>query len=131
MSRRAAAPVVVGVICAVAAFAAVTALDGDEDVPRPPPASATSAESSPGLTVFARMGCGNCHRLSAANSSGQIGPDLDQRLASYTPATLRAKIVDPYPAGEAFDVMPEDFGERLSDGELDALVSFLLATRAR
>ena len=129
MSRRMAAPAVVGVICAVAAFAAVTALTGDDDAPRPSPAP--PAESSEGLQVFARMGCGNCHRLSAASSSGEIGPDLDQRLGSYTPATLRAKIVDPYPGGEASNVMPEDFGKRMSDAELDALVSFLLATRTR
>ena len=86
-----------------------------------------------GRAVFARMGCGSCHRLAAAAGTGTVGPDLDLRLPSYDAASLRAKIVDPYPAGEAqyFAAMPTNFGTRMSEAELDALVSFLLATARR
>ena len=74
------------------------------------------------------MGCGGCHTLAAASAHGEIGPDLDARLPSHTAATLRAKILDP-PTSEAFAQMPTDFGERMSDAELDALVAFLLESR--
>ena len=122
-------PVVVGVVCAGATFAAVASLTGEGDPSRPPPTTAAPAKSSDGLRVFARMGCGNCHRLAAAGSSGEIGPNLDERLRSYTPEALRAKVIDPYPnsSPEDFKMMPEDFSERMSDAELAALVSFLLA----
>jgi mono/diheme cytochrome c family protein len=79
------------------------------------------------------MGCGGCHRLAAGGGSGEVGPDLDLVLAGYDAASLRAKIVDPYPAGDpaAYAAMPQDFGRRMSAGELDALVAFLLASARR
>jgi hypothetical protein len=42
-----------------------------------------SASSSAGAKVFASAGCGGCHTLSAARSSGQTGPNLDQLMPSY------------------------------------------------
>jgi mono/diheme cytochrome c family protein len=78
-----------------------------------------------GLAVFTRMGCGGCHRLAAAQSSGPIGPSLDERLPSHTRGSLTAQIVSP----PSYSMMPDDFGERMSDAELDALVDFLLAVR--
>ena len=58
------------------------------------------------------MGCGSCHRLAAGAGIGPIGPDLDAVLPNYDAAMLRAKIVDPYPAGASasFAAMPQDFG---------------------
>ena len=88
--------------------------------------------SAAGAAVFARMGCGGCHRLAAGGSRGGTGPALDPLLHGYEAASLRAKIVDPYPAGTAgyFAAMPQDFGTRMSERELDDLVAFLLgATR--
>jgi cytochrome c5 len=79
--------------------------------------------SSSGREVFERLGCGSCHHLSAAGSSGQIGPDLDLKLPDHTGASLTAKILAP---GET-SMMPQDFGARTSDAELRALVRFLLA----
>jgi cytochrome c553 len=37
-----------------------------------------SKASSPGAKVFASAGCATCHTLSAANSKGQVGPNLDE-----------------------------------------------------
>ena len=71
------------------------------------------------------MGCGSCHRLAAARAEGPIGPSLDETLESHTAESLRAKIVSP---GE-MSLMPQDFGQRMSDDDLDALVGFLLASR--
>ena len=80
------------------------------------------------------MGCGGCHTLAAANSRGQFAPNLDERLPSYNRAALKAKITDPYPGqkpGQQFvDVMPQDFGQRMTAAELDALVTYLLAAAA-
>src|SRR5688500_7641216 len=114
---RSAAPLVAGIVAAAAAILLLSAGGGS-----PPPAA--SAGEPAGRAVFARMGCGGCHTLAAASARGEIGPDLDARVPSHTAASLRAKILDPSataPAG-SFDVMPGDFGERMSDAELDALV---------
>ncbi len=36
-----------------------------------------------GMRVFTEAGCGSCHTLAAAGSTGTIGPALDGRRASY------------------------------------------------
>ena len=112
--RRHAVPFAAGVAAAAAAFAVVllTTDDGGEG-------------REAGLAVFTRMGCGGCHQLAAAGSTGPIGPNLDERLASHTRESLTAQILSPDPAG----FMPDDFGERMTDAELTALVDFLLAVR--
>lgn len=61
----------------------------------------------------------------AAGSNGPIGPNLDERLGSHTAESLKAKIIAP----GGTSVMPSAFAERMDDDELDALVSFLLASR--
>ena len=42
--------------------------------------TSTSAQGDPaaGKTVFASSGCGGCHTLKAAGSTGTVGPNLDQ-----------------------------------------------------
>jgi mono/diheme cytochrome c family protein len=40
--------------------------------------SSSSKSSSPGAKVFADAGCGTCHTLKAAGSSGTVGPNLDE-----------------------------------------------------
>lgn len=136
--RRNAVPFAAGVAAAAAAFAVVVlTTDDDGGDGRAPqggevaaPASPAPAEPVPagreaGLAVVTRMGCGGCHRLATAGSTGPIGPDLDQRLPNHTRESLTAAILTP-PAGS---IMPEDFGKRMSDAELTALVDFLLAVR--
>ena len=116
MNRRV-APLVAGLAAAGAAFAAVTlATDGGDERPSAAPA---------GQDVFARMGCGSCHRLEAADAEGQIGPNLDVALADHTRESLTAKIRNPGTGS----MMPGDFAERMTDAELAALVDFLLASR--
>jgi len=94
------------------------------------PATAARQPADPGRALFVRMGCGSCHRLAAGAGIGQVAPDLDLLLPNYGAASLRAKIVDPYPAGvpEEFLAMPEDFGRRMNAREVDELVDFLLGT---
>ena len=107
---------------------------GDEDrsagAGATPPRTMALDGPAAGRALFARMGCGGCHMLAAGGGAMSIGPDLDTVLPNYDAAMLRAKIVDPYPAGpsESFPEMPQDYGSRMSSGELDDLVAFLLST---
>jgi cytochrome c oxidase subunit 2 len=132
--RRNAVPFAAGVAAAAAAFAVVLLTTDDGGNGRAPEGGEVAgAAPSPdvpegheaGLAVFTRMGCGGCHRLAAANSTGPIGPDLDQRLSNHTRESLTAQIVSPRP----LSIMPEDFGERMTGAELGALVDFLLTVR--
>ena len=124
MTARWAISAGIALAVAVAAFALLAPAGGDDGAGAEDPADAGWSE---GRAVFAAMGCGSCHRLAAAGSTGTIGPDLDQALAAYDRESLGARIVRV--PGQGFSTMPDDFGERMTDAELDALVSFLLAAR--
>ena len=81
-----------------------------------------------GATVFAANGCGSCHTFKPANASGTVGPDLDE-IATPTAAFIHQSIVDPnknVEKGFSPGIMPQDFGDKLSSDELDALVEYLL-----
>jgi mono/diheme cytochrome c family protein len=123
-----AAPLVAAAVAAVAAFTVVT-LSSAGDSRERSAASEPRAGVVEGRSVFARFGCGTCHTLHAARARGPIGPNLDEALPRYDRDALAAKIVEPYPDGapREFAQMPTDFGERMTDRELDALVAFLLA----
>jgi mono/diheme cytochrome c family protein len=61
----------------------------------PPPAAGANvvppgANAAAGKAVFASAGCSGCHTLSAANASGQIGPNLDSLRPAY--AVVAAKV---------------------------------------
>ena len=74
----------------VASYVATVAGTGDPDAPAPapttpapapePPAGGggTAGDAAAGKDVFATAGCGGCHALADAGSSGNVGPDLDQ-----------------------------------------------------
>jgi mono/diheme cytochrome c family protein len=129
--RRHAVAFAAGFAAAAAAFAVALLTTDDGGNGRAPEGGQAAARAplpeglEGGLAVFTRMGCGGCHRLASAHSSGPIGPDLDERLANHTRESLTAVILRP-PAGS---LMPSDFSERMNDAELDALVDFLLAQR--
>ena len=93
-----------------------------------PGAAPPEVAGGAGAQVFANNGCGGCHTLAVANSGGTTGPDLDEVLPGQSEAEIEESIVDPeakiaqgYPKG----VMPQDFGEKLSEEELKELVKFL------
>ena len=116
---------VAGLTLAILALTAGVGADDSTDAPE----QIAAGESQGGRALFARMGCASCHTLAAAGSTGEFGPNLDQRLRAHTAASLEATILDP-PGPRGFSGMPEDFGTRMSAAELDTLVSFLLASRA-
>jgi mono/diheme cytochrome c family protein len=70
-----------------------------------------------GEEIFAASGCGSCHALEAAGSSGTIGPNLDERKP-----TLEAAVEQITNGGNG---MPA-FGDRLSPEEIRAVASFVV-----
>jgi cytochrome c oxidase subunit II len=81
-----------------------------------------------GAAVFAANGCASCHTFKPANATGTVGPDLDE-IKTPTAAFIRQSIVDPnkeVEEGFSPGIMPQDFGDKLSADELDALVEYLL-----
>jgi mono/diheme cytochrome c family protein len=95
-----------------------------------PGAAPPKVPGGPGAQVFANNGCGGCHTLAAAKSGGVTGPNLDESLApGESMAAIEEMIVKPnaeivkgYPA----NVMPQSFGETLSEKELEDLVQYLV-----
>lgn len=89
-----------------------------------------SPQTEGGAQVFASTGCGSCHTFKAANSTGTIGPDLNEYLApDDDKAGVEEMIVDPnaeIAEGYSANVMPKNYGQVLSKGELKQLVQFLI-----
>jgi mono/diheme cytochrome c family protein len=86
-------------------------------------------------------GCGSCHTLADAGTTGTVGPNLTERLASdcALPASKKIRgptlahcihtaIVDPYafiPSGYHAGIMPSTFSKTLSASQIKALVEYL------
>ena len=73
-------------------------------------------------------GCGACHTLADAGTTGTTGPDLDRALPGMSEDEIRTDIVDPnasIASGFQANIMPPNFGETLSAQQLDGLVAYL------
>jgi mono/diheme cytochrome c family protein len=95
-------------------------------------AQAVQGDAAAGEAVFQAQGCGSCHTFTAAGSTGTTGPNLDDALEGADAAQVEESIVDPNAEiTEGFNagVMPQDFGDKLSDEELADLVAFLTQQR--
>ena len=82
----------------------------------------------PGGQVFGENGCGSCHTLAAAGSTGTTGPDLDKVLPGMSAAQIKQSITDPnakISAGYPPNVMPSTFGQTISPKDLNTLIQFL------
>lgn len=93
-----------------------------------PDASAQGGGEIDAAQLFVDSGCGSCHTLADAGTDGQVGPSLDEALPGQDPEMIRTSIVDPgakvaegFPAG----TMPTNFGDTLTEAQLDALVEYL------
>jgi mono/diheme cytochrome c family protein len=53
------------------------------------PAEKLKGDSTKGKAVFASQGCGSCHTLAAANSTGTVGPNLDSLKPDYRAVTAQ------------------------------------------
>jgi cytochrome c oxidase subunit II len=95
--------------------------------------AAAAAGSAQGKTLFTQQ-CGTCHALADAGTTAEIGPDLDKVLAGKNADFIRESIVDPnaeIAPGFQPNVMPSNFGELLSQQQLDSLVEYLLDTAGK
>jgi mono/diheme cytochrome c family protein len=89
-------------------------------------------EGASGGQLFTSIGCGGCHTLSAAHSTGTTGPDLDESLATDDDTQgieemiihPNTEVVEGYPP----NVMPQTYGQSLSEPEVHELAEFLVAT---
>ncbi len=84
------------------------------------------ASARRGRELFAGQGCDRCHAIAAIGAGGMLGPrldtldkDADDNLESITDP--RDDIADGYPG----KLMPTDFGDRMSDADLQALSRFI------
>src|SRR5436309_10648803 len=77
------------------------------------------AANAKGAKVFASAGCGGCHTLSAAKSTGQTGPNLDQLKPSYD-AVVRQ-------VSNGGGGMPS-FTGKLSTGQIRDVAGFVAAS---
>jgi cytochrome c oxidase subunit 2 len=86
--------------------------------------------TSPGAQLFASAGCGSCHTLAAAGSTGTTGPNLNEFLAPDDDTKgVEVMIVEPnselaegYPA----NVMPQNYGQTFSSEEVHQLAEYLV-----
>jgi mono/diheme cytochrome c family protein len=96
--------------------------------PQPPPPPGQQGDPAAGRAVFESQGCGGCHTFTPAGTKGTVGPDLDQALQGQDAAFIRQSIVSPNAVitqGFQPNIMPQDFGQKLSDKQLNDLVAFL------
>ena len=88
----------------------------------PPPTTTTSggggggAQAADGKAVFAKAGCGSCHTLKAAGSTGNVGPNLDQLKPSKAAVAHQVEV-----GGGA---MPS-FKGQLSDAQIQAVAGYV------
>src|SRR4051794_33888508 len=87
-------------------------------------------EETDGKTLFTSAAkpaaCSSCHTLKDAGSTATVGPDLDKVVPQLTEADIRSSIKTPdakITPGFQPGIMP-DFGQTLSDAQIDALVKY-------
>jgi cytochrome c oxidase subunit II len=95
------------------------------------------AGSTDGRELFASAAepaaCGSCHTLADAGSTGTTGPNLDEALAGADEEFIRQSITDPgaeVTEGFSDGLMP-NYGESLSEEQVDALVEYLTEVSGR
>ena len=78
---------------------------------------AAEGDAAAGEAVFASAGCGGCHTLEAAGSSGNVGPNLDD---AEPDAALTADRVT-----NGRGAMPA-FGDQLSEQQIADVVAYVV-----
>ena len=74
------------------------------------------------------IGCGSCHTMKAAGTTGTVGPNLDKELTADPASATRESIVDPNKeivSGYSANVMPTNYGKALTAQEIDALANYV------
>lgn len=97
----------------------------------PEPEEIEPGDAEAGKAVFEEVepACGSCHTYEAAGSTQTLGPDLDEVLQGKDANQIAEQIVNPdseITEGFPDNLMPEDYGQKLSEKQLSDLVAFLL-----
>jgi sulfite dehydrogenase len=104
----------------VAAFAVLVLLVGPELIGAKKSGGGAAAQQNArprsGSAVFASAGCGSCHTLKAAGTSGTTGPNLDQLKPSAS--TVAAVVTS------GAGIMPS-FKGRLSPADIQAVARYV------
>lgn len=79
-------------------------------------------EAADGEAVFAEAGCGGCHAMEAAGSSGSVGPNLDESKPS------KELVVDRVTNGQG--AMPA-FKDSYSAEQIDAVADYVVASTGK
>ena len=82
------------------------------------PGGETGGDAAAGEAVFASAGCGGCHTLKAAGSSGTVGPNLDDAKPDH------ALVVDRVTNGSG--AMPA-FGDQLDEQQIQDVAAYAAA----
>jgi mono/diheme cytochrome c family protein len=90
-------------------------------------------EGSTGEALFVSAGCIACHQFDALGATGGVGPSLNNVGSRLTAEEISQSIVEPNaviaefcPAGPCpAEVMPQNFSERFSAEQIQALTSYL------
>jgi hypothetical protein len=118
-----------------------TAVAGDTPTPAPTntprPVEGEDAED-----IILNSGCGSCHKIGELGEGHKVGPDLSnigniaaERIEGMSAEEyIRQAIVDPNayvtaecPNGPCLpNIMPRDYTSRLSPGQIDLMIAFLL-----
>ena len=108
---------------------------GDDIAKTAPAKSAGAAPAGPAMTatldpvaLYSEKGCIGCHQLDG--KGGAVGPSWDHVGSRRSAASIRKKILDPKSdTTKGFEkfagTMPTTFGQMLTAGQLEALVTFL------
>jgi cytochrome c553 len=81
----------------------------------------TAGGPKSGAVVFADAGCGSCHTLRAAGSTGTIGPNLDQLRPTKEQVVTQVR--------QGGGGMPS-FDDRLNNRDIDAVAAFVSGSAA-
>ena len=81
---------------------------------------AATGDAAAGEEVFASAGCGSCHTLQEAGTSGTVGPDLDQSSIDEAGAVEQVT--------NGGGGMPP-FGNQLSEEEIQDVAAFVVASQ--
>jgi mono/diheme cytochrome c family protein len=107
-------------LAAIVLLLGFAACGGDDDDDEGGEAAATETQAgggeADGAAVFVSAGCGGCHTLAAANSSGQTGPNLDDVMPSQDAVAEQVR--------NGGGAMPAFEGE-LTDAEIDAVAQYV------
>ena len=120
------------IVLLVLLLGGVTACGGEEEVAPTPetvegtlpeetteeaPASTVEGDAAAGEEVYTANGCGSCHTLEAAGSSGSIGPNLDESKPDFELAVERVT--------NGAGAMPA-FGDQLSEKQIADVAAYVV-----